>query len=179
MIIMNQHHAQNLLVCTLNGLSRLQGIVHTHTCTHTQVGHHSTQWLCLNCDFNTQMTSPLTPHIASSIASVVWVDGIGFGFFVSSVWVKLQSSATWVCFKCQQITSSQRGESNVKNYLRSLPSICYCWLHWGGLHESSCHCLYCHCVCVSAFNPSQTCIYKSAGLQSVLISDLDLKWIPI
>lgn len=62
---------------------------------------------------------PPTPHIASSIASVVWVDTLGLGFFVSSVWVKLQSSATWVRFKCQQFTSSQReGEVNVKNWFK-------------------------------------------------------------
>lgn len=49
---------------------------------------------------------PLTPHITSSGACGVWVGTLGLGLFVSSVWVKLQSSATWVCFKCQPFTGA-------------------------------------------------------------------------
>lgn len=77
------------------------------------VGPRSAQWLCSDCLCGSGLTSWLLTSLA---VRAPWVGTRRSGLFVSSAWVKLQSSTTWVCSKCQQFSGSQKGkrELNVK-----------------------------------------------------------------
>lgn len=104
---------------------------------------HSIQLLPMDYTIFVRSIGSLPSHITRSVASVAWAVTWVRAPDVSSDWIKLQSSATWVCFKCQQFTCSRKGwECRVKCQVMLFKLIAFsvfreATVDWGWLEKAA------------------------------------------